>query len=64
MRASTPTGVPVIECGECGCEHPVSRRHCRTCGVPSAFINASGYCLTHRASRPTGGQAAGGEEGR
>lgn len=46
--SSTPTGVPVIDCDECHRTHPATRKHCLTCGVPSAFIDESGRCLSHR----------------
>lgn len=46
---STPTGVPIVKCDECDYEHPVTRKHCLTCGVPSAFIDGSGRCLSHHA---------------
>lgn len=37
MGATTPTGIPVEECGACGVVHPVTRAHCEVCGRPSLF---------------------------
>lgn len=34
---TTPTGVPIIECAECGRRHPVTRSHCPVCGKASLF---------------------------
>ncbi|MFJ2506305.1 DNA cytosine methyltransferase [Microbacterium sp. NPDC087592] len=34
---TTQTGIPIIDCGECGRRHPVTRRHCAVCGSPSQF---------------------------
>jgi len=34
---TTPTGVPVIDCEECGRRHPVGRDHCPTCGAATLF---------------------------
>jgi len=44
---TTPTGIPVTKCDTCGREHPVTRRHCQVCGVPSIFIGSDGCCLWH-----------------
>lgn len=46
---TTPTGVPITTCDECGHEHPVTRRHCRECTRASLFITPSGLCLTCQA---------------
>lgn len=37
---STPTGVPIIECSECGHSHPVTRSHCASCGRAHLFPGA------------------------
>lgn len=34
---TTPTGVPIIDCHECGHRHPAPRRHCPTCGLATLF---------------------------
>ncbi len=48
MKA-TPSGVPILPCSVCGRTHPVTRTHCPTCGIPSAFPHK-----THRAhQQPT-----------
>ena len=36
-RSTTQTGIPIIECGECGQTHPGTRRHCTVCGMPTLF---------------------------
>ena len=28
---STPTGIEIIDCDQCGHRHPVTREHCPTC---------------------------------
>lgn len=30
---TTPTGVPIIDCEQCGRRHPATRQHCPTCGM-------------------------------
>lgn len=42
---STPTGVPIIPCDECGREHPAGRGHCLDCGRASFFRDRDGRCL-------------------
>lgn len=43
---TTPTGVPIIECGQCHGRHPETRRHCSGCGAPSVFLSPeTGECL-------------------
>lgn len=37
--STTPTGIPIIECSECGWSHPSNRVHCDRCGKASAFID-------------------------
>lgn len=37
--STTPTGIPIIECSECGWSHPSNRVHCGRCGKASAFID-------------------------
>ena len=50
---TTPSGIPIIECDECGWTHPSNRTHCDRCGRPSAFIDHdSGYCLSCLHGRP------------
>ena len=34
---ATQNGVPIIECGKCGLEHPKTRQHCPVCGMPTLF---------------------------
>ncbi len=38
-RTTTPTGVPIEDCGECGRRHPVTRSHCGTCGSAALFCH-------------------------
>lgn len=45
---TTPTGIPITECDDCGYTHPITRSHCVECNRPSAFIDESGRCLNHR----------------
>ncbi|QXB43549.1 hypothetical protein [Jonesia denitrificans] len=40
---STPTGVPIIQCGTCNRTHPQGRAHCTQCGRASLFL-AHGKC--------------------
>ncbi|MBT2587924.1 hypothetical protein [Arthrobacter sp. ISL-95] len=49
---TTPTGVPFIDCNTCGKNHPATRRHCKSCGIPSVFINPLLLCLDCNAARP------------
>ena len=35
--STTPTGVPIIDCGTCGRRHPISRSHCPKCGMAHLF---------------------------
>lgn len=34
---TTPTGIPVIDCGKCGYRHPEGRAHCVHCGKATLF---------------------------
>ncbi len=34
---TTPTGIPIAHCPECGHQHPASRRHCPRCGLAHLF---------------------------
>ena len=34
---ATPTGIPIIDCPECGHRHPANREHCAGCGKASLF---------------------------
>lgn len=34
---TTQTGIPVIDCNECGHRHPETRKHCATCGLATLF---------------------------
>ena len=36
---ATQNGVPIIECEQCGREHPETRKHCPKCGMPTLFPN-------------------------
>ena len=29
---TTPTGIPIRDCNECGYRHPITRKHCTICG--------------------------------
>lgn len=33
----TQTGIPITDCDTCGHIHPVTRRHCPTCGLAPLF---------------------------
>jgi predicted RNA-binding Zn-ribbon protein involved in translation (DUF1610 family) len=33
----TMTGVPIVDCSECGFRHPVTRKHCAGCGLATIF---------------------------
>ena len=46
--STTPTGVPIIDCNRCSGRHPATRKHCRTCGRASAFVQRNGLCLACR----------------
>lgn len=34
---TTPTGIPIRDCQECGRAHPITRPHCPGCGLALAF---------------------------
>lgn len=34
---TTQTGIPIIDCDECGKRHPATRKHCETCGLATLF---------------------------
>ena len=31
------TGIPIVVCETCGKRHPVTREHCRVCGLATLF---------------------------
>ncbi|CAH1193826.1 Hypothetical protein ROUS_50 [Brevibacterium phage Rousseau] len=35
--STTPTGIRIIDCGECGYRHPETRQHCQGCGLATLF---------------------------
>lgn len=37
MTETTRTGIPVIDCDECGHRHPETRKHCEACGLATLF---------------------------
>ena len=37
MPTTTPTGIAVEPCAQCGRSHPVTRAHCPKCGIASLF---------------------------
>lgn len=37
MSDQTPTGIPIIDCGQCGHRHPSQRPHCGVCGLATLF---------------------------
>lgn len=37
MNKTTPTGVPIQKCATCERTHPVTRKHCPTCGQAHLF---------------------------
>jgi DNA (cytosine-5)-methyltransferase 1 len=45
QSATTPTGIPVTGCAECGRSHPETRDHCELCGHASLFLNDSRLCV-------------------
>lgn len=34
---TTPTGISIEDCATCNHRHPVSRKHCPTCGLAHLF---------------------------
>lgn len=36
---TTPTGVPIRDCNECGHRHPITRKHCTICGRATLFCH-------------------------
>lgn len=34
---TTRTGIPIIDCDECGHRHPETRKHCEACGLATLF---------------------------
>lgn len=34
---TTQTGIPVADCATCGHRHPVTRSHCRWCGLATLY---------------------------
>ena len=34
---TTQTGIPIQDCPHCGHQHPVTRRHCPSCGLATLF---------------------------
>lgn len=51
---TTPTGIPITACAQCGHVHPVTRQHCEACGVASVFARLDGRCLKHSKASETG----------
>ena len=37
MIGNTQTGIPIVDCDECGKRHPVTRKHCENCGLATLF---------------------------
>lgn len=37
MTETTQTGIPIIDCEQCGHRHPVTRNHCAICGLATLF---------------------------
>ena len=37
MSEQTQTGIAIEYCDQCERRHPVTRKHCSTCGSPSLF---------------------------
>lgn len=34
---TTQTGIPIINCDQCGKRHPETRAHCAVCGLATLF---------------------------
>lgn len=34
---TTPTGIPITLCDQCGHTHPVTRKHCPVCGLATLY---------------------------
>lgn len=34
---TTPTSIPITDCETCSHRHPVTRKHCPTCGLAHLF---------------------------
>lgn len=45
VERTTPSGIPIRPCLQCGGTHPITRRHCTRCGRASLFIRPDGACL-------------------
>lgn len=43
VSETTPNGVPIVDCEQCGGMHPEPRKHCQQCGRASLFI-VEGLC--------------------
>ena len=41
MTATTPTGIPILPCEQCGGIHPITRTHCSECGSSALFCHPS-----------------------
>lgn len=52
LSPSTPTGIPIRLCMQCGFEHPITRQHCDRCGRASLFIGSDGVCVHCRRREP------------
>lgn len=37
LPSTTPTGIPITLCDQCGFRHPITREHCPTCGSARLF---------------------------
>jgi len=37
MDETTPTGIRIVDCAECGRRHPATRSHCPVCGKASLY---------------------------
>ncbi|GAW57475.1 uncharacterized protein PD653_4920 [Nocardioides sp. PD653] len=44
MAETTPTGIPIEDCATCNRHHPVTRKHCTTCGLALIFRCAQSDC--------------------
>ena len=40
-QETTQTGIPVVDCDQCGMRHPATRQHCARCGEGHIFIDSA-----------------------
>ena len=53
----TMTGIPIVDCLECGFRHPVTRVHCVECGLATIFGHDECQSLNNEAERKAESEA-------